>query len=381
MKMLYILNIANRVNSFSHASMCAASKMGIDFHIAGNWGYASEAERASDEQKYGIHIHQIDFLRAPYDFRNRKAMDQLQGLVKKEKFDIIHCNTPIGGVLGRLVGKKCGVKKIIYQAHGFHFYKGAPLLNWFLYYPIERWLARYTDAIITINQEDYAFAQKKMRLRNNGKIYYVPGVGIDTTQYQLDDSIRNHKRLELGLTDEDMVLISMGDLIARKNYEVSIHAIARANNPQLHYLICGEGPRRKSLKELAAKLGVSEQVHFLGFRPDIKELLMAADIFFFTTLQEGLPRSMMEAMVSGLPCVASKIRGNVDLVVESKGGYLCEPSDVNGFAEAISNLAYAPEKRKQMAEFNLNHIKNFDVSIVTQVLSDIYSEVFMEIEE
>ena len=155
MKILYILNIAKKVNNFSYTSMIAAKECGLQFHIAGNWSYSDASERENDEKKYGIRIHQIDFVRNPYSLKNRKAYKQLLSLCKQESFDVIHCNTPIGGFLGRIVGNKCNVHKIIYQVHGFHFYKGAPIINWILYYPIEKWLARKTDIIITINKEDF----------------------------------------------------------------------------------------------------------------------------------------------------------------------------------------------------------------------------------
>ena len=158
-KMLYILNIASRVNSFSYTSMKAAQELGFEYHIAGNWGYANDEERISDEKKYGIHIYQINFIRTPYHPGNIKAYQQLKKIVEREQFDLIHCNTPIGGVVGRLIGKSCKIPTVIYQAHGFHFYKGAPFLNWILFYPIELWLANYTDVLITINQEDYQRAK------------------------------------------------------------------------------------------------------------------------------------------------------------------------------------------------------------------------------
>jgi len=137
MKMLYILNVANRVNNFCMSSLMAARELNVEYHIAGNWGYQNDAAREIDEEKYGIHIHQVDFVRSPLSLQNRKAYQQLKELVAREHFDVIHCNTPIGGLLGRLVGRKYKTKHIIYQAHGFHFYKGAHLLNWLVYYPVE----------------------------------------------------------------------------------------------------------------------------------------------------------------------------------------------------------------------------------------------------
>lgn len=372
MKMLYVANLLNRVNNFCMSNLMAARESGIEFHIASNWQNYDNEEMKRDEEKYGIKIYQIDFIRTPYNPKNIKAYKQLCKLVEQEKYDVIHCNTPIGGVCGRLVGKKYNVSRIIYQAHGFHFYKGAPLLNWMLYYPIEKWLARYTDTLITINQEDYNLAKRKMKMRNNGEVYYVPGVGIDIMQYDLSARFRNIKREELGITDEQIAIISMGDLIERKNYNVAVRSIAKANNKLLQYYICGCGPEEEALKRLAIDLGISEQVHFLGFRTDIKELLSAMDVFLFTTKQEGLPRSMMEAMASGLPCVVSRIRGNTDLIDNSYGGFLCDTNDVSGYADKLNLLASDKNMRIQMGNNNLCSIHKFEVSTVVIEIEKIY---------
>lgn len=370
-KMLYILNIANRVNNFSYTSMKAAQELGFDYHIAGNWKYANDQERIEDEKKYGIHIYQIDFIRTPYHPGNIKAYYQLKEIVEREKFDVIHCNTPIGGVIGRLLGKSCKVPTVIYQAHGFHFYKGAPIINWMIYYPIERWLAHYTDTIITINQEDLERA-KSFKLRNHGKVYYVPGVGIDKDQFKPRNYERNCKRAELGLLENDIAVISAGDLIERNNYKVSIEAIANTNNPRIHYYICGEGNQREELEKTACKLGMSDRVHFLGFRKDMKQLMWAADIFLFTTLQEGLPRSLLEAMASGLPCVVSNIRGNTDLIDNKENGFLIESDDVNGFTNALITLASDYELRQTMGKKNMQRILDFDISASEAKLASIY---------
>ncbi len=376
-KMLYILNVAKGINSFSYASICAAKTLGIDFHIAGNWGYTSEEERKADEEKYGVHIYQIDFIRAPYDPGNRKAMKQLREVIDRENFDVIHCNTPIGGLLGRLAGKKCGVKKVIYQVHGFHFYKGAPLLNWLIYYPIERLLARYTDGLITINCEDFEFAQR-LKLRNGGKVYYVPGVGIDIEQFQFDPAVRESKRQELGITDDTIMLISAGELNDNKNNRVIISALSALKDPKVQYFLCGVGEREETLQKQAEAAGLGQQVHFLGYRQDMKELLQAADAFVMPSFREGLSRSIMEAMSCGLPCIVSKIRGNEDLVEERSGGFLRAPVDVAGFAEAIKQISDNADLRQKMREYNLERIKKFDVSVVEKELCSIYTEVLQK---
>lgn len=378
---LFISNISNKITTFVTASIAAAHSLDMDFYQAANWQDADPSQIATDEISYDIKIKSVPISRNPLAKANFTAYKELVAFIKQENIDYIHCNTPTGGILGRLAGKKCKVKKVIYQAHGFHFYKGAPKKNWLIYYPVERWLAHYTDALITINHEDYKLAKAKFKLRNNGKVYYVPGVGIDTTQYNLKEKSREEKRLELGLDKNDIALISMGDLIKRKNYDMAIRAIAEANEPKLKYFICGKGPEEKRLKTIAESLGVENQIHFLGFRSDIKDLLAAADIFLFTTLQEGLPRSMMEAMACGLPCIASNIRGNVDLIDDKMGGYLCDCNDANYIAEKINVLADDEALRKSMGEHNIKAIKRFDISVVEKELKDIYTEILGECNE
>lgn len=376
-KILYISNIGGKkmTGSFSGTSIVAAKELGLEYYIVANNSKMSKEQKESDEKKFGIHICHADISRSPFSKSNIRAYRQLVKLIKDEGIDYIHCNTPVGGLLGRLAGKKCRVKRVVYQAHGFHFYKGAPLKNWLIYYPVERWLAHYTDALITINKEDYERAQS-FRLRNNGKVYYVPGVGIDLSQYKLPENTREIKRTELGLKETDVALISMGDLIERKNYPVAIEAIAKANNPNLQYYICGKGPEEEKLKKMAEDLEVKEQIHFLGFRTDIKEMLKAADIFLFTSKQEGLARSLMEAMASGLPCVASRIRGNTDLLEGTRCGYLC--SNVDEYTVAINKVTDSLMVREEMGKSSLQRIKQFEMQVVIDNLVDLYSKEFVE---
>jgi glycosyltransferase involved in cell wall biosynthesis len=324
---------------------------------------------------YEVSFYNSSTYRSLIDIKsNWIAFMNLMELLKREKIQVIHCNTPIGGLVGRICGKLAKVPKVIYTAHGFHFYEGASLFNRTIIKWAEMWLAHYTDTLITMNQEDYMAAQK-FKLRNNGKVYYVPGVGTNTKDYQGVIVDKKKLRNELGLQDDDIVLIAMGDLIHRKNYETSIKAIAKANNTKIHFLICGRGPELNVLQNLAKKLEIENQIHFLGFRSDIKELLMVADIFLFTSYQEGLPRSMMEAMAAGLPCVASKIRGNVDLIVDGKGGYLREPDDVDGFTNAITRVVNDSILRHSMGEHNMMVVKKYDIENVKNVIKKIYSDV------
>ena len=371
-KILFISNETNRITSFATASIAASHALGMDFYQVANWHDTDPEFISSEEKKYGIRINNFCISRNPFAKCNLTAYKEIVDLIKKEKIDYIHCNTPTGGLLGRLAGKECKVKKVIYQAHGFHFYQGAPKKNWLMYYPIEKRLARYTDALITINSEDYTLAKNKFKLRNNGKVYYVPGVGIDVEEFKKIEADNEDKRAEFGLKDSDFICISAGDLVARKNYETAIRAIEKVADKNVHYLICGIGPEEESLRKLSVEKGVENRVHFLGYRKDVRELMKISDLFLFTSHQEGLPRSTMEAMASGLPCVVSKIRGNVDLVDEGKGGFLLAPTDADGFASAIEKLYGSQAMQNEMRGYNLEKIKEFDSSVVEEEIKNIY---------
>lgn len=294
----------------------------------------------------------------------------------KEHSDIkvIHCNTPIGGVLGRICGKIHKIPIVIYTAHGFHFFKGAPLFNRTVLKWMELLMARWTNAILTMNKEDYD-AALKMKMKKGGKVYYIPGVGVETNRFNSLNIDIEEKKRSLGLPKDAIVGIAMGDVIARKNYITTIESIAKVNDTNIHYIICGRGNQIDYLKEYARSLGVENQVHFLGFRTDVLELCLMADFFMFASLQEGLPRSTMEAMCAGKPCVVSKVRGHVDLIDEGKGGFLIAPLDADGFAKAITCLVKNPLLRKEMGNYNRKKVKNFDIEVVKSKMLEIYCEV------
>lgn len=347
-----------------------ALEMGYDVYCGINRNNAEELRADIPVKLYDSHTY-----RSITAFRdNFIAYSNLKKLIKSKNIEVIHCNTPVGGMVGRVCGKIFGVKKVIYTAHGFHFYKGAPLFNRTVLKWAEMLMAHWTDAIITMNQEDFDAAQK-FKLKKGGKVYYIPGVGIDTKEFRYVQVNILELRKSLGLREQDIVCISMGDLILRKNYSTAVRAIANCNNPNIHYVICGDGPELDNLKRLADELGAAYKVHFLGFRKDIKELLKMSDIFLFTTLQEGMPRSLMEAMASGLPCIASNIRGNVDLIEDNIGGFLLSPNDVNGFSEKLDLLAENIEMRRAMSQANLKRIGMFDTKIVEKKMNNIYKEM------
>lgn len=361
------------INSFGLAAFHAAKTLGFKLYCGVNLIYPEKVKCTN----YDITFYNQHIYRNIFAFRdNYKGYKNCCDFLKTHPdIEVIHCNTPIGGVIGRLCGRKFH-KKVIYTAHGFHFYKGAPLMNRTVFKCIEWWMARYTDALITINKEDYE-AAKRFKLKPGGKVFYVPGVGVDIQNIiQYDETYRNMKRECLGIRPDDFVCIIVGDLNDNKNVGTLIDALAKCS-PQVHYLVCGLGPNEGKLKERAEQLGVADRCHFLGYRTDIKQLYLASDVFLFASKREGLPRSTMEAMCAGLPCVVSKIRGNVDLIDDREGGILINPMDVDGFADAINELARLPVLREKYGEYNKEKIKNFDINIVKAQMVDIYKEVLV----
>ena len=358
------------INTFGYAPVKAAELLGYEL-------YYSISRAKSDKVKctnFDVKFYDAHIYRNIFAFKdNWIAYKNLVKLLKEHpEIEVIHCNTPIGGVLGRICGHKFK-KKVIYTAHGFHFFKGAPFLYWLLFYTIEKVLARWTDVLITINEEDYERA-RSFHLKNNGKLYHIPGVGIDLSMYESEKYNRDEIRKSLCLRDEDIAIISMGDLVDRKNYAPAIRAIYEAHNTKLHLFICGDGVLRLKLQRITNELGIDNQVHFLGHRSDITALLFGMDVFFLSSKQEGLPRSLMEGMASGLPCVASKIRGNTDLIKDGEGGYLCEVNDSKGYAAKLNELANSAEKRFEMGNHNLKEIQNYQLSKVCDQMLKIYEE-------
>lgn len=358
-------------NSFSKAAIWAASEMGWELHMGVNRNHPEKIESIGYDIKfYNQHSYRNIF--ALKD--NWQAYKNLCAYLKANpQIEIIHCNTPIGGVVGRLAGKKFK-KKVIYTAHGFHFYKGAPLFNRTILKWVEKWLARYTDILITINQEDFEAAQK-FKLKKGGKVVHIPGVGIDLGPYSgCSQTERENKRKEIGLNADDTVIISIGDLNENKNTATIISAL-KDTPKNCHYLICGNGPLKRDLIYLSSRLGVEKRCHFLGFRQDIKDLLDASDIFVMASKREGLPRSTMEAMAAGLPCVVSDIRGNRDLIEEGKGGYLIDPHDTNEFSYKINLIINNPSLRMEMKAHNLERIKDFEINKVGSLLKSTMEEL------
>lgn len=366
-KALITATVLSHIAQFHEPAIALLKKHGYEVHVAG---------RNNLPEKHGLtlttpdRIFEVPFERNPLSPRNVTATRQLRQILRENSYDIIHCNTPVAGVATRLIGQRTRANgaRLVYTAHGFHFYDGAPRLNWLVYYPLERLLARFTDVLVTINTEDYERAQhfpaKEVR--------YIPGVGVDLERFGGVSAVDPSRRQALGLKDNDFVVLSVGELNDNKNHATVIKAIAQMDVPRAQYLICGNGPRRQQLEDLALELNVDDRVHFLGYRRDIPNMLAVADVFCLPSFREGLPLSLMEAMVAGKPVVCSCIRGSVDLVDEGQGGVVVEPADVSGYAKAFDLLAEDSDLRRSMGQHNRDRVRGFSTEAISAALSEIY---------
>ena len=317
--------------------------------------------------------YDIPFERNPFKPGNLEAYRKLKEIIDAGHYDIIHCHTPVGAALTRLAARASRKRgtKVIYTAHGFHFYKGAPLLNWMIFYPVERWLAHYTDTLITINKEDY----ERAKSFKAGRVCYVPGVGVDLNKFNTQSVNREGKRRELGFTKDDFILLSVGELIPRKNHQLVLHALGLLQKQgklgNIQYVICGRGVKLDELKALAQELQIADHVHFLGYRNDISAICQASDLFVFMSKQEGLPVAMMEAMACGVPVICSDIRGNTDLVENGVSGIISE-STPEKLAENILQLVSNPSKLQELSAQAAKMIQKFDLSTVEPEMLKIY---------
>ncbi len=363
-KVIFVATVVKKhIMSFHIPFLKMFKEMGWETVVVARNDYDDPAEC---DIPYCDKHYDLPFERSPLKASNISCIKQLKKIIAEEKPDIIHCHTPVGGVVARMAAgaaRKRGTK-VIYTAHGFHFYKGAPLKNWLVYYPVE-WLCSFkTDTLITINQEDYERASKHMHAKST---VYVPGVGIDLERFGGVDVDRAAKRAELGIPEDARLLISVGEVNENKNHEAVIRAI---NGMDVYYIIAGVGDRHDALQAIIDGQGMTDRIKLLGFRTDVRELYAVSDMFVFPSFREGLSVSVMEAMASELPCVVSRIRGNTDLV-DDKGGALFDPANVASVKEAV--VSALGRDGKEMGRYNREKVTAFGLESVTCQMRDIYN--------
>lgn len=372
-KALMLASVASMIDQFNMSNIEILLSLGYEVDVVADFTNpgnitnerAEDLKRRLDEKR--VHVIDIPIPRSINPSTILSSYRLVREIIYKKNYNLIHCHSPIGGAICRFAARKAREKgtRVIYTAHGFHFYSGAPLKNWLIFYPIEKWMSKYTDVLITINKEDYERANRKLQTKH---IFYVPGIGVDTEKFSDVIVDRRQKREEIGLDEDDTMVFSVGELNNNKNHSIVIDAIARTRNNSIHYVIAGKGSLEEALKKKAGELDVN--LHLLGYRTDVAELYKCADVFVLPSHREGLNVSLMEAMASGLPCVVSKIRGNVDLIDEPH--VMFESRDAKGFSDGI---IYSVQNKEREGKRNKKRILECDVKKINNMMEKIYKDV------
>jgi glycosyltransferase involved in cell wall biosynthesis len=341
------------------------------------WQVDGMAQGISTDQDCVEHcdrIYDIQWSRNVFDPRNLLAgVSRVKEVVAEEKYDLVHVHTPIAAFVTRYALKDVKKTKVIYTAHGFHFYRGGSAIKNAIFLTLEKLAGSWTDYLITINQEDAA-AAKKYSFLPTDRIYYTRGIGVDTEYYasgKVSPENLAKIRQELALSEEDTLLLAIAEFTPRKRHKDLLQALAKVANPQVHLALAGEGALRPEIEKLAQELGIGQQVHFLGYRNDIPALIQAANAVLLVSQQEGLPRSIMEAMCLSTPTIGSNIRGTKDLL-ENSCGLLVELGNTDALAQAMIQVVKDPESLTMMATKAQAKMASYDLKAIIQQYADIY---------
>lgn len=378
---LQLASVASMIDQFTIPNIEILQSIGYQVDVVADFTNPGTitAERCEDLKErlktMGVRYLDIPIPRSLNLILMIRSYNQVKRLLERENYNLLHCHSPIGGVIARQAAKnkrKDGLR-VIYTAHGFHFFDGAPVQNWLLYYPIEKWMSRYTDVLITINREDYKRASKRFHARET---VYIPGVGVDIRKLSKNKDGAMEKRKELGVGLDSIMLLSVGELSVNKNHEIVMKALSKLNHKSIHYFIAGTGGLQKKLETLAVELKIKAQVHFLGYRSDIAELCHAADLFVFPSHREGCPVALMEAIACRTPVICSRIRGNTDLVKDETR--LFDENSVDDVARCLKQICVKRtemmnvENAEKSIEVNFNNLQKFDMVAVKSKMKSLY---------
>lgn len=316
----------------------------------------------------------VPFTRSPFRVSNITAYKQLKAIIDREGYDIIHTHTPMGSVVTRLAARAARKKgtRVIYTAHGFHFFKGAPILNWLIYYPVERYMARHTDTLITINKEDYERAKAQF----NTDVQYVAGVGVDLNRFKpVPQRVKLELRKQYGFDKNDRILIYPAELNANKNQSFLIRQMPKLllQMPNAKLLLCGKGDSEKEYGQLINMLQLNDSVKLMGYRDDLEKLFQLSDLSVASSIREGLGLNIIEAMATGLPVVASKNRGHSDAVGKEYQRYQYTPDDAKAY---VANVCLILQNSKtdaiELRKASLNQSSHFAIDKIVRSMQSIY---------
>ena len=364
-KILFVAIVDSHILNFHIPYLKWFKEQGYEVHVASK----GDADIPFVDIKYNL-----PFQRSPYKIMNWYVYKHLKKIINENEFKLIHCHTSMGSALTRFAAKNLRNKgtKVLYTAHGFYFYQGAPIKNWLLSYPIENWLSKHTDCLITINKEDYEIARKKFKAKS---IEFVKGVGVDLQKFVPQTSEKKKElRKGYGFNEHDFILIYAAELNYNKHQDLLIKAINVVRNriPRIKLLLAGRGSYFNQYQQLVKKLHLEENILFLGQRDDIAGLMQIADLAVSSSRREGLPVNVMEAMAVGLPLVVTACRGNQDLVEDGVNGYVVGIDDLQAFAEAIEKLYDSEEIRKSFGEKSKKLVEQYSLNQVLPEMKEIY---------
>lgn len=370
MKVLLTATVQSHICQFHKPLVEVLHKHGCEVHVAAR---DNLAEKNGLKLDFVEKVYDIPFARSPKSLDNIKAYKQLKAIVEDEKYEIIHCNTPMGGIVTRLASIKARKRgtKVYYTAHGFHFYKGASKKNWIVFYPIEKYFSRITDKLITINREDYKLAREKF----HSDTHYIHGVGVDERRYYpVSEERKQALRQELGFTKEQNIILCVGELLPNKNQTMAIHMIQRVSQkyPNVLLLFAGNGPEKANLEKTIKMAGVQSHVKLLGYCTCLEKYQQIADLLVSCSKREGLPLNIVEAMLSGNPVVASKNRGHCELIQEGETGYLVDVDDVAAMSDSVERLLSDESKRIEMGSKARHFAEQYGFDAVKRELENIY---------
>lgn len=383
-KALIVTTISGFVPQFAMNDVRILQSEGYEVHYASNFRNPIYSFDKKMLKEQGIILHQVDIFKSPIKLRRHlSAIKQLVNIIDTEKINLVHCHNPMGGVDGRYAAHYSKMKPVtIYTAHGFHFYKGAPTINWLLYYTMERWMAHKTDILVTINKEDYK-RSKKFHLKKNGLVRQIHGVGVDMKRFKASNDISKTGSIRdsIGVPRDAFHIVTAAEINDNKNQLVVIKAIAQCEYDDIYYSLCGKGPEEKKLRKLIDELGLQDRVRLLGYRTDMDEILRSADCFAFPSIREGLGVAAIEALSSSVPLIVADNRGTREYAVSEENAYICDSSDVDEFKRAIVELHDDAEKRKLMAERCRDSVRKFSKDNNNTLMTSIYHEAMRKVDE
>lgn len=368
-KILFVATVTKHINIFHIPYLKWFKEQGYEVHVA---------SRGNEKINYCDKHFDIPFERFPLKKDNVKAYKEIKKIINENEYEIIHCHTPVGGVVTRLAARKSRKKgtKVIYTAHGFHFYKGAPILNWLIYYPIEKICSRWTDCLITINEEDYNLAKKHFKAK---EIEHINGIGVNTQRLSKEIT-RDQKielRKELGIDEKDIVFSYIAELNKNKNQILLINTIIKLKDkfPNVKLLLIGDGDLLQEYKKIIKLKGLEKNIFLLGKRDAINEFLSITDIYLASSIREGLGLNVIEAMYKKVPVIATNNRGHRELIENKKSGILLEQNTVSEMVNEIEFLINIPEKMKiEMQNLARQNVEKYILENVFVKMKKIYME-------